>query len=113
MREGLTKSVALVVAVAFASATTAWAQKDEAPVVETQPGMSEEGAAAKEGAPAEERSDCYPVNKGGPIAGIVVASIFWWVLPMSIPVWITQAKKLKKRKREIYEQQQRGCPPQH
>jgi hypothetical protein len=112
MREGLTKSLALVVAVAFASATTAWAQEGGAPVVESQPGIPEEGAAAKESAPAGERPDCYPVNKGGPIAGIVIASIFWWVLPMSIPVWITQAKKLKKRKREIYEQQQRGCPPQ-
>jgi hypothetical protein len=51
-------------------------------------------------------------EKLGARRGIVIASIFWWVLPMSIPVWITQAKKLKNRKREIYEQQQRGCPPQ-
>jgi hypothetical protein len=29
---------------------------------------------------------------------------------MSIPVWITQAKKLKRRKKEIYEHQLRGCP---
>jgi len=29
---------------------------------------------------------------------------------MSIPVWVTQAKKLKRRKAEIYEQQRRGCP---
>ena len=25
----------------------------------------------------------------------VVGSVFWWVLPMSIPVLITQTKKLK------------------
>ena len=106
----MNKSLALIVVFAVASATTAWAQEDGAPVAESQPAMSE-GVAAKGGAPAAEPSDCHPVNKGGPVAGIVIASIFWWVLPMSIPVWITQAKKLKKRKRDIYEQQQRGCPP--
>lgn len=111
MTEGLMKSVALVVAIAFASASTAWAQEDEAPVVVESPTeTSQEGAPAQDGAPAEVRPDCHPVKRGGPIAGIVIASVFWIVLPMSIPVWITQAKKLKRRNREIYEQQQRGCP---
>ena len=55
-------------------------------------------------------ADCKYIPRGGPIAGIVVASVFWFVLPMSIPVWITQSKKLKRRNKEIFEQRQRGCP---
>ena len=46
---------------------------------------------------------CPKGKRGGAIAGIVVGSVFVWVLPMSIPVLITQTKKLKahnKAKRE-------------
>lgn len=38
---------------------------------------------------------CPKGKRGGAIGGIVMGSIFWWVLPMSIPVLITQTKKLK------------------
>jgi hypothetical protein len=60
--------------------------------------------------PLQPRPVCRQINKGGPIAGIVVASIFLWVLPMSIPVLITQTKKLRRRRAEIYEQRRMGCP---
>ena len=53
---------------------------------------------------------CEMIRKGGPIAGIVIASIYFPLLPMSIPVLITQTKKLKRRRKQIYEQQLRGCP---
>ena len=59
---------------------------------------------------AEPPADCKYIPRGGPIAGIVVASVFWFVLPMSIPVWITQGKKLKRRNKERYQQQAQGCP---
>ena len=38
---------------------------------------------------------CPKGKRGGAIGGIVMGSIFWWVLPMSIPVLITQTKKLR------------------
>lgn len=38
---------------------------------------------------------CPKGKRGGAIGGIVVGSVFWWLLPMSIPVLITQTKKLK------------------
>jgi hypothetical protein len=38
---------------------------------------------------------CPKGKRGGAIGGIVMGSLFWWVLPMSIPVLITQTKKLK------------------
>jgi len=34
-------------------------------------------------------------NVAGRFGGIVVASVFWWLPPMSIPVLIAQTKKLK------------------
>ena len=42
---------------------------------------------------------CPKGKRGGAIGGIVVGSVFWWVLPMSIPVLITQTKKLKAHNR--------------
>jgi hypothetical protein len=81
-------------------------------VVSTAPAIAQEDEAPSAAAEVEQQPDpeCRQINKGGPIAGIVVASVFWWLLPMSIPVWITQTKKLRKRRAEIYEQQRRGCP---
>ena len=38
---------------------------------------------------------CPTGKRGGAIGGIVVGSALWWLLPMSIPVLITQARKLK------------------
>ena len=49
---------------------------------------------------------CPKGKRGGAIGGIVVGSIFWWVLPMSIPVLITQTKKLKAHNRA---QNERRC----
>ena len=102
------KTTAILTAVCFVLATSAAAQ-DASPtttVTDTPP-------PAATTAPGPTETDCPQVKKGGAIAGIVVASVVWWVLPMSIPVWITQAKKLKRAKRELYEQAQRGCPPQY
>lgn len=47
--------------------------------------------------------DCPKGNRGGAIAGIVVGSIFWTLLPMSIPVLVTQGKKLKKHNKAMRE----------
>lgn len=115
MKEGTLKATSIVMAIALGLATTVSAQEGQTPTVtdapppqsETRaPGYLDEG----EQFAVRQAPSCRKISKGGPIAGIVVASIFWWVLPMSIPVWVTQAKKLKRRKAEIYEQQRRGCP---
>ncbi len=56
--------------------------------------------------PAQREAQTEPCPKGkrgGAIGGIVVGSIFWWVLPMSIPVLITQTKKLKAHNRAKHE----------
>jgi hypothetical protein len=90
----------ILVAALVLSTAPAAAQEGEAPSVTTDVPQQQQ----------QTGYECRQINKGGPIAGIVVASVFWWLLPMSIPVWVTQAKKLKRRKAEIYEQQQRGCP---
>lgn len=42
---------------------------------------------------------CPEGKRGGAIGGIVVGSVFWWLLPMSIPVLITQTRKLKAHNR--------------
>lgn len=49
---------------------------------------------------------CPKGKRGGAIGGIVMGSIFWWVLPMSIPVLITQTKKLRAHNEA---QQERRC----
>jgi hypothetical protein len=115
MKEGTLKTTSIIMAIALGIATTAGAQEGKPPAVtDAPPPQSETG---EPGYPVKgeqfainQAPACRKINKGGPIAGIVVASVFWFVLPMSIPVWITQAKELKRRKAEIYEQQQRGCP---
>ena len=89
---------AIIVTALVLSAAPTIAQEDQAPIVTTEVPQQ------------QPHPECRQISKGGPIAGIVVASVFWWLLPMSIPVWITQTKKLKKRRAQIYEQQQRGCP---
>ncbi|MEM8608602.1 MAG: hypothetical protein AAGF92_15975 [Myxococcota bacterium] len=97
----------ILIALCLISATTAGAQDAQAPsssVVSDTPAAEGTAPAAAPTSP-----QCEPIQKGGPIAGIVVASVFWYVLPMSIPVWITQAKKLKRLKKKEYEQMQRGC----
>ena len=50
---------------------------------------------AESAAPAAPEEPCPKGKRGGAVGGIVVGSVFWWVLPMSIPVLITQSKKLK------------------
>jgi hypothetical protein len=82
-------------------------------VLSTGPATAQQGEASTVTTEVPQQQpypECREINKGGPIAGIVVASVFWWLLPMSIPVWITQTKKLRKRRAEISEQQRRGCP---
>jgi hypothetical protein len=46
---------------------------------------------------------CPKGKRGGAIGGIVMGSIFWWLLPMSIPVLITQTKKLKAHNKARHE----------
>ena len=46
---------------------------------------------------------CPKGKRGGAIGGIVVGSVFWWLLPMSIPVLITQTKKLKAHNKAKHE----------
>ena len=58
---------------------------------------------AQQAAPAAPSEPCPKGKRGGAIAGIVVGSVFWYVLPMSIPVLITQGKKLKAHNRARYE----------
>jgi hypothetical protein len=55
---------------------------------------------------------CPKGKRGGAIGGIVVGSVFWWVLPMSIPVLITQVKKLKAHNRAKYERRCQYAHPQ-
>ena len=91
---------AIVTAIAFFAASTTLAQQST-------------GTEVVAGPPAEAApQDCRKINKGGPIAGIVVGAVFWPLLPLSIPLLVTQSKKLKRRNAEIYEQSRRGCPPQ-
>jgi hypothetical protein len=53
---------------------------------------------------------CPKGKRGGAIGGIVVGSVFWWVLPMSIPVLITQTKKLKAHNAAKYERRCQYAP---
>jgi len=53
---------------------------------------------------------CPKGKRGGAIAGIVVGSVFVWVLPMSIPVLITQTKKLKAHNRAKHERRCQYAP---
>jgi len=53
---------------------------------------------------------CPKGKRGGAIAGIVVGSVFLWVLPMSIPVLITQTKKLKAHNRAKHERRCQYAP---
>ena len=64
------------------------------------PAYGQEAATTESPAPQSTESPqpeepCPKGKRGGAIAGIVVGSVFWLVLPMSIPVLITQSKKLK------------------
>jgi hypothetical protein len=53
---------------------------------------------------------CPKGKRGGAIGGIVMGSIFWWVLPMSIPVLITQTKKLKAHNKAKHERRCQYAP---
>lgn len=63
--------------------------------VTSEPPPQAEVAPAEAAPPAAPDQPCPKGKRGGAIGGIVVGSVFWWVLPMSIPVLITQTKKLK------------------
>lgn len=103
--EGLMKNIAVVTAFALLSTSATFAQ-------DTTTSSGTDVVAAAPAAPAPPPADCRKVNKGGPIAGVTVGAVFWPFLPLSIPLLVTQSKKLKRRNAEIYEQTQRGCPPQ-
>jgi hypothetical protein len=103
------KITAMLLSFSLVLASLASAQEASSTEVQGVPQVEATPGSPQEGQPPQPLQ-CRQIKKGGPIAGIVVASVFWYVLPMSIPVWITQAKKLKRRKKEIYEQQLRGCP---
>jgi hypothetical protein len=72
------------------------------------PGVAQEVTSEPPSQSAAKAPDepCPKGKRGGAIGGIVVGSIFWWVLPMSIPVLITQTKKLKSHNRAM---QDRRC----
>lgn len=53
---------------------------------------------------------CPKGKRGGAIGGIVVGSVFLWLLPMSIPVLITQTKKLKAHNAAKYERRCQYAP---
>ena len=57
--------------------------------------VTSEPPAPQNAPPPPSAEPCPQGKRGGAIGGIVVGSIFWWLLPMSIPVLITQTKKLK------------------
>ena len=61
-------------------------------------------------APASSTESCPKGRRGGAVGGIVMGSIFWWVLPMSIPVLITQTKKLKAHNRAKLERRCQYAP---
>jgi len=65
---------------------------------------------AQRAAPAVPEEPCPKGKRGGAIGGIVVGSVFWWLLPMSIPVLITQTKKLKAHNRARYERRCQYAP---
>lgn len=53
---------------------------------------------------------CPKGKRGGAIGGIVVGSVFWMLLPMSIPVLITQSRKLKAHNRAKLERRCQYAP---
>ncbi|KPK14685.1 MAG: hypothetical protein AMJ62_12210 [Myxococcales bacterium SG8_38] len=81
--------LALVLAIGVAATPVAAQTVNEPPSV-TYPGYPQNEA-------------CPKGNRGGAIAGIVVASVFFALLPMSIPVLVTQGKKLKKHNKAMRE----------
>ena len=64
----------------------------------------------QQSAAPQSREPCPKGKRGGAIGGIVMGSIFWWVLPMSIPVLITQTKKLKAHNRAQHERRCQYAP---
>jgi hypothetical protein len=58
------------------------------------------------------KEPCPKGKRGGAIGGIVVGSVFWWLLPMSIPVLITQTKKLKAHNKARHERRCQYAPGQ-
>jgi hypothetical protein len=53
---------------------------------------------------------CPKGERGGAIAGIVVGSVYWLLLPMSIPVLITQSEKLKAHNKAMSERRCQYAP---
>ncbi len=89
----------LVVGVVLAGAPS-WAQTTV---------TSEPPQAANTPPPASDKP-CPKGKRGGAVGGIVVGSIFWWLLPMSIPVLITQTKKLRSHNEAMRDQRCQYAP---
>jgi len=68
-----------------------------------QDNVTSEPPAQQSPSPPPSEEPCPEGKRGGAIGGIVVGSVFWWLLPMSIPVLITQTKKLKAHNKAKYE----------
>jgi hypothetical protein len=64
----------------------------------------------RESAPPPPAEPCPKGHRGGAIAGIVVASVFFGLLPMSIPVLVTQGKKLKAHNKAMREHRCQYAP---
>jgi hypothetical protein len=75
---------------------------------------SEPPKAAPETAEAPPKSDqpCPKGNRGGALAGVVIGALFWPLLPMSIPVLVTQGKKLKSHNQAMRDRRCQYAPRQ-
>jgi len=72
--------------------------------------VTSEPPAQQSAPPPASDEPCPEGKRGGAIGGIVVGSVLWWLLPMSIPVLITQTKKLKAHNRAQLERRCQYAP---
>ena len=82
-------------------------------LVRAQEAVTSEPPPQAEAEPAvqpEPEQPCPKGKRGGAIGGVVVGSVFWWLLPMSIPVLITQTKKLKSHNAAMRDQRCQYTP---
>jgi hypothetical protein len=92
----------VVVGVVFAGAPS-WAQ-----TVTSEPPPQAESALV---APKSDEP-CPKGNRGGALAGVVIGALFWPLLPMSIPVLVTQGKKLKSHNQAMRDRRCQYAPRQ-
>jgi|GEM_PF-1760613 len=75
-----------------------------------QPTVTSEPPAQPSAPQLPSQEPCPEGKRGGAIGGIVVGSVLWWLLPMSIPVLITQSRKLKAHNRARLERRCQYAP---